>query len=374
MRLPIFKLEDYLSQWEFKVRYILGSSDPESWTLHEILAMADSECLKLWETLSLNYTEIQGLRILREELTKQYSKIAPREIVTMAGGEEGIFVTMQTLLSPDDHVIVVTPCYQSLISIPQSLVSRVDAIALKEDQGWKLDIEELQAKINPKTKLIVLNYPHNPTGALIDKETLLSIIDLAREHGIYVFSDEVYRLLEFDQTQTLPPVADIYEKGISASVMTKAYGLGGLRVGWLASQDEQFIKQAEQTKHYLSIANSGPSEILALIALRAKETILNRNRSIIASNFAILRKFFATYSNLVSWHEPKGGCVGFAKFAPGIDGSNFFKELIEQEGVLLLPGHVFDYPDSYFRIGFGRKYMQEALSCLEHFIQKKNLV
>ena len=374
MRLPIFKLEDYFSQWEFKARYLLCSSDSESWLQREILSFSDSECLQLWDTLSLGYTETHGRPVLREEIAKQYSKIKAHEILTTAGAEEGIFATMQTLISPNDHVIAITPCYQSFVSIPQSLGADVTAIALDESQGWKLDIEKLKAEVKPTTKLIVLNFPHNPTGALIDKETLMSIIDLARTHGLYILSDEVYRLLELDATLRLPPVADLYEKGISINVMTKAFGLGGLRVGWLASQDRKFLKQAEQTKHYLSIANSGPSEILALMALRAQETILTRNLSIIAANFATLCKFFATYSALFSWQAPKGGCIGFVKLANHIDGSTFFKELVEEEGVLLLPGSIYDYSDSYFRIGFGRKNMPEALALFEHFIQKKKLV
>jgi aspartate/methionine/tyrosine aminotransferase len=374
MRLPIFKLENYFSQWEFKARYLLCASDSESWSQKEILAMSDSESLQLWDTLSLAYTETHGRPVLREEIAKQYSKMQASDILTTAGAEEGIFVALQTLISPNDHVIAITPCYQSFVSIPQSIGARVSTIALEESQGWKLDIEKLQAAVTKTTKLIVLNFPHNPTGALIDKETLMSVIDLARKHGLYIVSDEVYRLLEFDATKRLPQVADIYEKGISINVMTKAFGLGGLRVGWLASQDHQFIKQAEQTKHYLSIANSGPSEILSLMALRSKETILTRNRSIISANFATLSTFFATYAQLFSWQAPVAGCIGFVKLATHIDGSTFFKELVEEEGVLLLPGSIYDYSDSYFRVGFGRKNMPEALGRLEHFIQKKKMV
>lgn len=228
-------------------------------------------------------------------------------------------------------------------------------------------MEEVERKISHKTKCIVLNFPNNPTGSLLSESELEVIVKRARECGAYIFSDEVYRLLEIDEKRRLPAVCDIYERGISLSVMSKAFGLGGLRVGWLASKDESLLEQINGVKHYLSICNSALSEIIAMIALKAKKRILARALAILRENYPLLQEFFKRHQSLFSFIEPEGGCIAFPKLLQG-DADLFCRSVLEKKGVLLLPGSAYAMKGGYFRIGFGRANFKEALRELEEYI------
>lgn len=371
MQLPTFKLEDYFVHREFTAPYLLCASDVESWSLKEILAFADPQCADLWDSLWLGYTETRGLPLLRQEISRLYSQVPAGNILCCSGAGEGNYFSLQALVSPGDHVIVFTPCYQSLEELPKAFGAEVTRIPLEENLNWGFDLNKVKEAFKKNTRLVILNYPHNPTGSLPDKETYFALIELARRHGAYIFSDEVYRFLELDESKRLPSMADCYEKGISVSVMTKAFGLAGLRIGWVAATDEAFLKKAANIKHYLSICSSAPSEILALISLRAKNKILDRNYSIMRTNLAILKPFFERHQDLISWKPPVAGCIGFPKLNLPVDIDEFAEELRHEEGVLLLPGSIFNYPGPFFRIGFGRRNMPEALERFERFILKK---
>ena len=370
--LPDFRLETYFSRWEFKARYHLCASDMESLSLAELLALASDEDRAAWESLHLGYTETYGAPALREAIAATYDRIEPSQILTFAGAEEGIFVAMQVLLDADDHAIVVTPNYQAAETVPASICA-VSGVALDPDDDWNLDLDRIRENMRPNTKLISLNFPHNPTGKVIDAETLEAIVGLADEYGAYVFSDEVYRLLERSDGLRLPQVADIYERGLSLNVMSKSYGLPGLRIGWIACRDGGLLSAMERAKHYLSICNSAPSEALARIALAAREQILARNRALVERNLALLDAFFADYPDLFDWRIPDGGCIGYPRYR-GDDGvESFCKDLVEQSSVLLLPASVYqsgltDTPADRFRIGFGRANLAEGLEVLRRHL------
>ncbi len=370
--LPLFKLEDYLSTREFKAPYMLCASDVETHSMKDILAMADKDCQNLWDELTLDYTEPYGLPLLLEEIAKLYgSDITSENILSFAGAEEGIYCACHALLNSDDHAIVVTPCYQSLESIPSSLCE-VSKVQLSHKENWDLDIGKIKAAIRPNTKLLLINYPHNPTGALITREQQKEIAELARQHNLWVFSDEVYRLLELQLEDRLPPFADIYEKALSLGVMSKAFGLAGLRVGWIASKDKDILKSMSDMKHYLSICNSAPSEVLSLITLRNKEKILNRNHGIMRDNIELLDGFFADYESLFEWVRPKGGCIGFPKLKSKTSVYDFAEDLLSEKGVVTLPNTVYDFDGNHFRMGFGRKNMPEALNLMKDFLNSRH--
>jgi aspartate/methionine/tyrosine aminotransferase len=273
MKFPSFKLEKFFEKWEFNTPYLLCASDNESLSAKELVALADEESLNLWENLQLDYTYVPGLPILRQEIAKLYQGIDENRVGTFAGAEEAIYSVMNVLLQKGDHVIVPTPCYQSLFTLPQSLGCKVSSLPIRERKGgWYFDIEDLTALLTPQTKLIVINFPHNPTSAHIDQATLAKIVEHARSVGAYLLSDEVYRFSEHQTQQSLPLAASLYEKAISVGVMSKTFGLAGLRIGWLATQDVDLLKKCLDFKCYLSLCNSAPSEILALIVLRAKKT------------------------------------------------------------------------------------------------------
>jgi aspartate/methionine/tyrosine aminotransferase len=207
-------------------------------------------------------------------------------------------------------------------------------------------------------------------------EQLEALIALCRQHGLWLFSDEVYRGLGAYPERQIPQVADLYEKGLSLNVMSKAYGLPGLRIGWIACQDRALLQRLERAKHYLSICNAGPSEALAEIALRHRDTLLERNNALLRANLALLDAFFGRYPNLFDWQHPDGGCIAFPRYK-GPDGVDAFAEaLVDQAGVLVLPAGIYHsdlgpVPNDRFRIGFGRQDMADGLAAFSAFLEER---
>jgi aspartate/methionine/tyrosine aminotransferase len=249
------------------------------------------------------YTQTFGAPTLRAAIATTYDSLEAEDIVCFAGAEEAIYIAMQVLLSPDDHCIVITPNYQAAETLPLSICA-VSGVPLDEENNWALDVDRIKAALRPNTKLISINFPNNPTGAIASYAAFSDLVELCRARGIWLFNDEVYRLIERAPELRLPQVADTYERGISLNVMSKSYGLPGLRIGWLAARDRDLLLQCERYKHFLSICNSAPSEVLAEIALAAREPILARNRGIVRQNLALLGDFFAAYPGLFDWRDP----------------------------------------------------------------------
>lgn len=370
--LPEFRLEAYFSIWEFKARYHLTASDAETMELPELLALADPRDRERWERLRLGYIETRGTPELRAAIASTYETLAPEDVLCFAGAEEGLYCAMHALLGSGDHAVVLTPNYQSAESIPHALCE-VGGIALHEERGWALDLDELRAALRPNTRLISVNFPNNPTGKIADAQTFAGLIDLCRHRGIWLFSDEVYRGIERDEVKRLPQAADRYERALSLNVVSKAYGLPGLRVGWIACRDRDVLDRMERIKHYLSICNSAPSEALATIALKAASKILRRNRDLAAGNLTKLGAFFAGHRDRFEWYEPDGGCIAFPRYL-GSDGvETFCRRLVEEAGVLLLPASMYrsevsSVPPDRFRIGYGRRGMDDALNAFEAFL------
>ena len=371
MKLPLFKLESYFQKWEFKAPYQFCNSDIETLSLKELLALADPEGKDLWDQLRLGYTEVSGSEPLRQEVSHLYKRINSDHVLLFSGGEEGIFSLFQSMLTAGDHVIVVTPCYQSHISIPEAMGCKVSQVRLDPRHNWKLNLNQIRDLIFPNTKLIVINFPHNPTGSTLSRKEADELIEIARQGNIPILSDEVYRFSELEPENQIPPLADLYERAMSLGVLSKSFGLAGLRVGWIATQDEEVIQKLAQVKHYLSICGSGPSEALAVIALRAKEKILSRNHEILRTNLELLDVFFDKYPHLVRWVRPTGGCAGFPELLIPEPIESFAEKLIQEEGVLILPGSNYDWPGNFFRLGFGRKNMPQSLERFERYLCKR---
>ena len=365
----VFKLEEYLAKYEFSAKYLLCCSDAESFDMSEILSMADGEEKRLWDNLRLSYTEVQGLPILRDTVTQGlYQGLKQENILMFAGAEEGIFCALHTLIEAGDHVIILTPCYQSLLEIPKLKGAEITEIQLKEENDWRIDLNAVQNAIKSATKCIVINFPHNPTGQVIEEQELRSLIRLCESRGIWLFSDEVYRLLGAPNEPWASPAACLYDKALSLGVMSKAFGMAGLRIGWIACQNNAMLKKIEQMKHYTSICNNAPSEVLTLIALRNKDAILERNNKIVADNLRLLDQFLIEYRHLFEWVRPQGGCVGFVKYKGQGSTPAFCERLVSKQNVLLMPASIYDYDSNHFRIGFGRKNMAECLEQLKEFL------
>ena len=274
----------------------------------------------------------------------------------------------------DSHAIVVTPNYQSHESMPAAICSAT-GVPLDSDDGWTLDIDRVAAAVQANTKLITINFPHNPTGTILSSDRYEALIDLSRKHGIYILHDEIFNGLGPSGTQHLPHIADVYERGLSLNVMSKAYGLPGLRIGWIACADTVVLSKMERLKHYLSICNSGPSEKLANVALKNRDKLLTRNCSIIDQNLPKWDAFFARYPQLFEWSHPDGSCMAFPRYK-GEDGvEQFCQSLVEQSGVLFLPSTIYSSdlsatPNDRFRLGFGRIGLDEGLAALDAHMVK----
>jgi aspartate/methionine/tyrosine aminotransferase len=334
--------------------------------MDELLSLADDETRALWDGLTLGYTESTGHPLLRREIAELYDGIDPDEVLVFAGAEEAIFCLANVMLGPGDHAVVTWPGYQSLYDVARATGADVTLHELREADGWRIDLDRLRAQVTPATRLIVVNAPHNPTGMLPGRATWDGLVALAEETGAHLVVDEVYRFLEFDEADRLPAGADATPRGVSIGVMSKSFAMAGLRIGWLATHDRDLLDRCARFKDYTTICSAAPSEILALIGLRARDRILARSRAIVAANLAVLDPFFERWADRFTWVRPTAGSVGFPRLtAPGVSIDAWSAQLVETCGVLLLPGSLFGMPGDHFRVGFGRTDLPVALVRLE---------
>jgi aspartate/methionine/tyrosine aminotransferase len=238
------------------------------------------------------------------------------------------------------------------------------------ENKWALDLDELKRNLRANTRAIIVNTPHNPTGYLMPQADFQALNALAREHGILLFSDEVYRELEYDPADRLPSACDINPGAVSLGVMSKAYGLAGLRIGWVASHNAAVLARMAALKDYTTICSSAPSEYLAELALHQRDRITGRNLQIIHDNLSLLETFFNERADHFEWVRPKAGPIAFPRLA-GEDVERFCHKLVTSSGVLLLPGTMYDHPGNHFRLGFARKNMPQAMVKLEQFLDAR---
>lgn len=367
MKIDKFKLEEYFAKYEFKVKYLLCSSDCESFTVKELLNF-DKNYMKELNKLTLGYTESRGNPVLGKEIAKLYNGFTKDDIIVFSGAEEGIFVFMNVFLNKGDHIIVQFPAYQSLFEVANALNIEVTKWKMIENDNWGLDLDLLEGSIKSNTKCIVLNFPHNPTGFLPDKEEYMKLLEIARKRDIFIFSDEVYRYLEFDEKDRLSGMCELYENSISLGVMSKTFGLAGLRIGWIATKDQELLEELVSFKNYTTICNSALSEFFSIIALRNKQDLINRNLNIIEKNLEHLDLFFKKFEDILIWSKPKAGSIAFPKLTLELNIEDVCIDLIRKKNTLLMPATMYDYDNKHFRIGFGRKNMPIALSKFEEYI------
>jgi aspartate/methionine/tyrosine aminotransferase len=371
--LPDFRLEVYLGKWEFAARHHLTASDAQTLSVAEVLGPQGLEELA---ALPLGYAPTWGTDALREAIAATYEHVEPADVLVFAGAEEAMFWAMHELAGPGGHAIVTVPNYQSMESVTLATGAAVSGLPLRPEDGWALDFDALVARLRPTTRLLAVNFPNNPTGALPDPDTWAALVALCEERGVRLFSDEVYRGLESEGTPRLPQAADLSPTALSMGVMSKAYGLPGLRIGWLACRDRAVLERLETRKHYTTICNAAPSELIATYALRRADEITARNRAIIARNLPVFDAFFARHGDLFAWERPQAGCVCFPRYL-GADGVEAFcRDLVEQAGVVLLPASIYvselgDVPPDRFRIGVGRADPEPALEALDAFLAQR---
>lgn len=365
-----------LSGWE-QATHQLAASDCEPLSLSELLALADDECRVKWESLSLGYPPSRGDEQLLAEIADGLyagNDLSTENILGVVPAE-GILLAMHALLSPGDHVVVVSPCYASLRSVAEAALGCTVSPWCVE---WQADgrptfcTDKLRQLVTQrKTTLLVVNFPHNPTGFVPTLDEWSQIVRICDERGIWLFSDEMYRHLERHEhgCVTLPSAAENYSRGVTLSGLSKAYGLPGLRVGWLASPDVELISRCFDLKDYTTICASRPSECLALIALRNRQILWDRCNGIISHNIGLMSNFVQGREQVIEWRPPQGGPVALPRLLSG-GAIDHCAAALQSEGVMLIPDREFGtateretgaYADNRLRIGLGRKGFVEML-------------
>lgn len=370
MHIAPFAIEQYFARYEFATPHILCASDCETMPVSQLLELAGISLEELGE-LRLGYTESQGDPELRSAVAATYASIHPDQVVMLAAPEEGIYLLMRALLEPADHVVVLTPAYDSLLNMAIHVSGNVSQWAIQPGSGsWTLALEELERLVRPETRLVVVNFPHNPTGALPDVAEFQTILEIAQRHGAWLFCDEMYRGLEYAGRQMLPSAADLSPRAIVLAGLSKVHGLPGLRTGWLVIQDEALRDALVNWKHYTSICSPAPSEFLALAALRAQEKLVARNRAIVESNLAEATSFFGRWPELFTWRPPQAGSVALVGLNQP-SATAYCQELARDAGVLLLPSSCMGYGDGHVRFGLGRTDFKQNLAIYEAYLRRQ---
>jgi len=364
MQIPLFETEDFYGRYEFSSPYLLSVSDCESVTIGELLELG-GKSLEAFARTKLHYTDSRGEPALRELIARGYESVSPGEVLELNAPIEGIFITMSALLDPGDRAVVLGPCYDALRNLPEHVSGNVALWMLEPNEGgWSLDLERLDQLLAPPTKLLVVNFPHNPTGFLPTPEQWSELIDRARQRGVWLFSDEMYRGLELGGREALPSSADLYDKSVVLSGLSKSFGLPGLRFGWLVVRDETLREDLLNWKYYTSICPPAPSEQLAMAALEARDTLVAQNRARVERNLALAEPFFARFVSFFDWRAPQAGPVALV----GIDVPSaraHCDALAKDAGIVLLPGSFLGFGDRHVRFGFGRDGFAEALARYE---------
>ncbi len=358
MKIETFALERWMTTWELNVTHDITESGISPMSIDDLLRVAEVEhpdavIADLMARPQL-YSEARGTESLRQTIAGTYRDVDADDVLVTTGAIEANFLVYNALLEPGDHVVVTTPCYQQLVSIPRAIGCEVSEWRVTPESGFRFDLDALETLVTDRTKLIVINSPHNPTGALLSQADLERIAEIAARRGAWVLSDEAYRWLDHPGGAALPsPMRDISPKAVSVGTMSKFFGLPGLRLGWLAGTAE-LAQACWELRDYTSLSPAMLSDRFAQIAVANHEKVRRRNHGILEQNLAKARAWFAENSDIVSWEEPRAGLLAMVK-VHGFDNTDALSEhLAANAGVMLAPGSAFGLP-GYLRIGIGQR-------------------
>lgn len=362
MRPPDFLLEDWIAQYRPRCRYNIASSDVQGLALDELLSLADEETRALWDSLTLGYSHSLGHPLLRAEIARLHPGVAPEDVHVFAGTTEAVLAAVGAALDPGDHAVVIGPTYQLLTGLPAVAGADVDQVDLTSEDGWALDVERVRSVCRPTTRLLILNAPNNPTGALPSPGQVRALAALAESLGARLLVDEVYRGLE--EPGTAPPAgAGLGPHAVTVSGLSKAYGLAGLRIGWVVSTDAAYRRRLREIRYWTTLNNSAPSEILAVVALRARGALLDRARSIVTANRALLEDFLAGHTDWFDWAPTRAGTTAYPRLRHD-DARRTAETLATRHGVFVVPSAVIPSQGEYLRIGLGRTDLPAGLDAL----------
>ena len=348
----------------------ISDSTAQSLTLAQLCELSSSDITQI----ELNYASVQGGSTLRaaiiafhKSLNSHTHQLSADDAISFSGAQEALSAIYQSVLCPGDEIVVVTPCYPSLISMAESLGVRVKKISLTQCNGWKINLEDFSQLVNRNTRMIVLNSPHNPTGSIIESVLAEQILQLAQKYHCYLLSDDVSQASNFAELDLAHRYLD-YQNSIIVGVMSKSFGLAGVRIGWAVTPNKMLMQNLVAIKTQNSICCSVTDESLALIALQNSEQILARNNKIIADNIIVFQHFIAQHTRLLSWQPPQAGILALVEVRNIQSMTQWSTALAKSTGILALPSELFGLSGHYFRLGLGQKNFSKVLTKFAEYL------
>lgn len=373
MKIKPFAVEEWMNAWEVGARYNIAETCVDSVSMNELFELTGEDKVSFLSALCerrLSYGDIEGLPEFRKGVCGLYKTLTPENIIPTHGAAGANHHVFYSLIDPGDRVVSIMPTYQQLYSIPESFGADVQILKLRRENGYLPDLDELRSLVTSDTKLICINNPNNPTGALMPEQMLKQIVEIARSVGAWILCDEVYRHLS-QSDEWCPSIADMYEKGISVSSMSKVFSLAGLRLGWIATHDENVIKSCMSHRDYNLVSCGVFDEMLAALALRHSDKLLKRSRGIVRENLQILDDWVQSEAH-VSYVKPKAGTTALVYYDLDIPSYAFCEEMYHKTGAFVTPGDCFEMPHS-MRIGYayGKQDLIDGLKAISEYIAMK---
>ena len=371
MKIRPFAVEEWMNAYETGARWNIAETCVDSISVDELFRLCGEDSAAFWKRFSarrLTYGDIEGAPAFREGICRLYKTLKPEEVVTTHGAAGANHHVFYSLVEPGDRVISIMPTYQQLYSIPESYGAEVKLLDLTPENGYLPALEQLRELAVPGTKLICVNNPNNPTGALMSTELLREIVEIARSVDAYVLCDEVYRHLTQEDVWC-ESIVDLYEKGISVSSMSKVFSLAGLRLGWIATHDEALRKVLLSHRDYNHISCGMFDEALAAVALQHSERILERNRGIVRENLAVLDAWVQSEQR-IHYQKPRAGTTALVYYDYAPDSYTFCTRMYHETGAFVTPGDCFEQPKS-MRIGYASavQTLKDGLAAISAFLR-----
>src|SRR2546429_596203 len=366
-QLPPFRLERWFAEFEFvQGMRNLAASGPFAVKTGELLELEGTETTARYLNLDLDYIENPGSESLRQGVADLYSTLNASDVRITSGANEALLLLMWTLAAPGMNIVIEEPCYGNVPGIAESLGIEVRRLPLSQEDDWKPNFEQLDRLIDGKTRLVYLVHPHNPTGSVLSREDMQGIAEMTKRVGAILVNDEVFRLITLDD-EPLPSVVDIVEDAVSIGDMTKPWGLGGLRVGWIASRRHELLDLLSSARDYSTMCSSAPGSFLAELALRHSTQIIAPRLAAARDNRTRLTEAITRSNGTLSWRRPEAGYTAFVQMPAHISTTAFCRRLAQEQRILLLPGEIYGSAyERFVRIGFGcdTKLFQEGLTTL----------
>lgn len=373
MKIKPFAVEEWMNAWEVGAKYNIAETCVDSISMNELFELTGEDKTEFLNRLCarrLSYGDIEGLPEFRKGVCGLYKTLNIENIVPTHGASGANHHVFYSLISPGDRVVSIMPTYQQLYSIPESYGADVQILHLSKENNYLPDLEKLRRLVTPETKMICINNPNNPTGALMSEQMLREIVEIARSADAWILCDEVYRHLS-QEDGWCPSIVDLYEKGISVSSMSKVFSLAGLRLGWIATHDMSVVKSCLSHRDYNLVSCGVFDEMLAAAALKHSDKLLERSRKIVRENLQILDDWVSSEPH-VRYVKPKAGTTALVYYDLDISSYEFCEEMYKKTGAFVTPGDCFEVPHS-MRIGYayGKQDLIDGLKAISEYIAMK---